>query len=257
MKFDNPIKVSVLIPVFNEEKYIIRTLRAILSQDYPDYEVIIVNNGSTDKTAEIISEFLNNLPEDSKPVTFVFEGRKGTNYARECARKLAIGNIIAQLDADCVPHKDWISIGARYLEYKNVVAATGPYYYYDGSFIMRTMALLSQSLTYPIINTIVQLAKRGGIIIGGNAFIKTAVLAKAGGYNTDFTFYGDDVDIAQRISAFGWITYSNNLVLNTSSRRYSALGFWKVNKKYQAFFWNLVFKKDIQLQETIELNHPR
>jgi glycosyltransferase involved in cell wall biosynthesis len=257
MKSDNPIKVSVLIPVFNEEKYIISTLRAILSQDYPDYEVIVVNNGSTDRTAEIVREFLNNLTPTSKSVTFAFEGRKGTNYARECARQLATGSIIAQLDADCVPDKNWISIGVRHLKYKNVVAVTGPYYYYDGPLLMRTVALISQSFTYPFINTIVQLAKRGGIIIGGNAFIKAAVLAKAGGYNTNFTFYGDDVDIAQRISAFGWITYSNNMVLNTSSRRYSALGFWKVNKKYQAFFWNLVFKRNIQVQETRELNHPR
>ena len=257
MKSNNPIKVSVLIPVFNEEKYIIRTLQAILAQDYPNYEVIIVNNGSTDGTAEIIREFLNNLIPVNKTVTFTFEGREGTNYARECARKLATGSIIAQLDADCVPDKNWISIGVRHLKYNKIVAVTGPYYYYDGPFFMRTIALISQSFSYPIINTIVQLTKRGGIIIGGNAFIKADILAQAGGYNTDFTFYGDDVDIAQRISAFGWIAYSNNLVLNTSSRRYSALGFWKVNKKYQAFFWNLCFKRDIHLQETIELNHPR
>jgi glycosyltransferase involved in cell wall biosynthesis len=251
------LKVSVLIPVFNEEKYICKTLQAVLNQDYPDYEIIIVNNGSTDRTAEIIREFLINHNPSGKSVIFASEERKGTNYARECARKLATGDIIAQLDADCVPHKDWISTGTRLLKYKNVVAATGPYYYYDGSFIMRSMALISQSFSYPIINAIVQLAKRGGILIGGNAFIKATILAKAGGYNTNFTFYGDDVDIAQRISAFGWIAYSNNLVLNTSSRRYTALGFWEVNKKYQAFFWNLVFKRDIQLQETIELNHPR
>jgi hypothetical protein len=103
----------------------------------------------------------------------------------------------------------------------------------------------------------VQLTKRGGIIIGGNAFIKAGVLEQAGGYNTDLTFYGDDVDIALRISAFGWIDYVNSLTINTSSRRYTALGFWKVNKKYQACFWSLVFKRSIQLQESIEMNHPR
>src|ERR1035437_3541114 len=183
MKSNNPIKVSVLIPVFNEEKYILRTLQAILCQDYPNYEVIIVNNGSTDRTSEIISEFLNTLIPANKSIIFTFEGRKGTNYARECARKLATGSIIAQLDADCVPDKDWISIGARHLKYNKIVAVTGPYYYYDGPFFMRTIALLSQSFSYPFINTLVQLAKRGGIIIGGNAFIKADILTLTGGYN--------------------------------------------------------------------------
>lgn len=251
------MKVSVIIPVFNEEKYILRTLKAVLNQDYPDYEVIIVNNASTDRTAEIIRDFISYLPSHGTPVTFTFEGRQGTNYARECARTWAKGDIIAQLDADCIPDKKWISKGVRRLQYKNVVAVTGPYYYYDGGFFMRTMALISQSFSYPFINNVVQFVKRGGIIIGGNAFIKADILAQVGGYNTDYTFYGDDVDIARRIAAFGWIYYANNLVLNTSSRRYKALGFWKVNKKYQCFFWNLVFKRNIQLGNSIEINHPR
>ena len=185
------------------------------------------------------------------------EHRKGTNYARECARLAATGNIIAQLDADCIPHKDWISKGVKALQPKNVVAATGAYYYSDSSFVLRSFSLISQLVCYPVINTLVQKAKRGAILIGGNAFVYANILADAGGYNTDLTFYGDDVDVANRLAKYGWVHYAPTLTIHSSYRRYNALGFWKVNKKYQDFFWNIIFRKDIGLKNTIELVHPR
>src|SRR6202012_3096568 len=112
----------------------------------------------------------------------------------------AQGDIIAQLDADCVPCKRWISLGVHVLERSNAVAVTGPYDYADASFFLRACALVSQWLLYPLINTAVQLVKRGGILIGGNTFVRAGILQDAGGYNTSFTFYGDDAELAQRLS---------------------------------------------------------
>lgn len=248
-------KVSVIIPAFNEENYITNCLEAIAKQDYTEYEVLIVNNASTDNTVEVIKQFIkrNNLSK----FFLLHENRKGTNMARECARLAATGTIIAQLDADCIPSSNWISKGVQALEPKHVVAATGAYYYFDSSLIVRTASLLSQLVSYPLINTIVQKFNRGAILIGGNAFVYANILDLAGGYNTDLTFYGDDVDVANRLSKYGCVNYSTNLIMNSSYRRYNALGFWKVNKKYQDFFWNIIFRKDIELSNTIELVHPR
>ncbi len=248
-------KVSVIIPAYNEEHYIINCLEAIAKQDYTDYEVLIVNNASTDSTAEVIEQFItsNNL----KNFLLLHENRKGTNQARECARLAATGTIIAQLDADCIPSPNWISKGVRALQPKHVVAVTGAYYYFDSSFIARTASYLSQVISYPVINTIVQKFDRGAILIGGNAFVYANMLDIAGGYNTNLTFYGDDVDVANRLAKYGWVDYSPTLTMNSSYRRFNALGFWKVNKKYQDFFWNIIFRKDINLSNTIELVHPR
>jgi len=249
------MKVSVIIPAFNEENYITRCLEAISEQDYTNYEVIIVNNASTDNTAYVTEQFIKNKNLNS--FFLLNENRKGTNHARECARLAASGNIIAQLDADCIPDKHWISNGMKALQSKNTVAATGAYYYSDCNIILRSLSLLSQLVTYPIINTLVQKANRGAILIGGNTFVYASILADAGGYNTDLTFYGDDVDIANRLAKYGHISYSPYLTLNSSYRRFNALGFWKVNKKYQDFFWNIIFKRDINPDNTIELVHPR
>jgi len=257
MDKNNAAKVSVLIPAFNEAQYISKTLKAILEQDYFSFEVIVVNNASTDATEEAINNFIAEHKGSADLIRVAFEPRRGTNHARECGRKLATGNIIAQLDADCIPPTNWISKAVGQLQRNKVVAVTGPYDYYDSSFLRRQFTLLAQLIFYPLINAMVQINHRGGIMIGGNSFIDAAVLDKAGGYNVDLTFYGDDIDIAKKVSPFGWIHYAPLLILKTSSRRFAALGFSNVQKKYRQAFFDFNFLNRIKINESIELIHPR
>ncbi len=257
MKISALPKVSVIVPAFNEEKYITRTLSALVAQDYPDYEIIIADNASTDDTALLVNAFIDNHNSPNRRIILVSELRKGTNYARECARQAATGSVIAQIDADCVPSKFWISKGVAALCGPGArVAVTGPYDYFDGDFYMRHCSLLMQKASYPIINTCVQLAGRAAILIGGNAFIRAQVLEQVGGYNTALTFYGDDVDLGKKLSVYGWVGYIPSLVQPSSFRRYKAIGFWQVNKKYQSFFWSMVWQKQEGLA-TLETSHPR
>ncbi len=248
--------VSVIIPAYNEDKYISKTLDCIASQDYPNYEVIIIDNASTDKTFAVVTAYI--AGDLAKiPMRLVQESRQGTQFARECGRKTATGSIIAQLDADCLPDPDWISTGVGLFKSAKVVAVTGPYAYIDCPLGTRIYTYLGQGIFYKLINSVIQLFHRGGIIIGGNAFIRAAVLESAGGYNTGLTFYGDDVDTAARVSAFGKIRYSNKLQLKTSYRRFAALGFWKVQNKYSRFFLHAVFHGKVDSKDSFELNHPR
>ena len=251
-------KVSILIPAFNEEKYILQTLDALVCQDYPSFEIIITDNASSDQTNMLVKTFIQNHPQIHIPISLVYESRRGTNFARESARQLAAGSIIVQLDADCLPAKNWLRKGVTALCYGNSkrVAVTGPYDYFDGDKWMRYFSLLSQKITYPLINSIVQLTGRAAILIGGNAFIRADVLEKAGGYNTSLTFYGDDIDLGKKLTAYGRVDYISSLVQQSSSRRYKANGFWEVNKKYQSCFWDLVWNRNHLLQ-TMENSHPR
>ena len=251
----NP-KVSVIIPVYNEEKYILPTLNAIISQDYKNYELIIVNNASTDGTDAMIRYFIQSTPT-SVNIIYETESRQGTNYARECGRRLATGDIIAMLDADCVPDFYWVSNGAKELQTKNTVAATGAYYYYDASILLRVFSLISQLVIFKFVNRVRQMNKKGAILIGGNAFVNAQLLQSIGGFNTNLTFYGDDIDIAIKMSKFGNVSYSTILTIKTSSRRYKACGFWKVNKKYQTIFKDLLLGRTISSSQSLELVHPR
>ena len=257
MKSNQLPKVSILIPAFNEEKYILIALRALLKQRYPYMEIIIADNASTDRTALIVTRFIRDSPLAGISIRLVHEQRQGTNYARECARKIASGQVIVQLDADCIPPPNWIWCGVSALyANKNTVAVTGPYDYFDAGALVRISTFVAQKIMYPLVNSAVQLAGRGAILIGGNSFIDAATLEKAGGYDTAFTFYGDDAELGKRLSGYGSIAYMPALTLPSSSRRYKANGFWEVNKKYQSSFWKLVWNQN-SLQQTIETRHPR
>ena len=175
-------RVSIVIPAYNEEKIIRATVEFALAQDYPNFEVIVANNASTDDTAQILDSI------KDPHLKVVFESRKGTSFAREAGRLAATGSIIGLLDADCAPNKDWISKGVQFFNNPDVVAVTGPYNYHDSSDFFRYSTLYSQYALMPTINFITRYMKQGGVLIGGNAFIRADVLAKAGGYDTNLTF---------------------------------------------------------------------
>lgn len=87
-------KVSVNIPVYNDEKHIRDTLDSALNQTYRDLEVIIVDDGSTDRTAEIIKGY-----HDPR-VKYHYQANKGIGVARNKALELSVGKYIAFLDHD-------------------------------------------------------------------------------------------------------------------------------------------------------------
>lgn len=249
-------KVSVLVPAYNEENYILKTLEALLQQDYSNCEVIVVNNASTDRTAQVVSSFIYRQGQTFR-FRLLHESRQGTQAARECGRRMATGEIIAQLDADCIPPKNWISTGVRLMQEKKVAAVAGPYDYFDSSLVVRMLTHVSQLLFLQPLNQVVQIFKRGGVIIGGNVFILAAVLEKSGGYNTSLRFYGDDVDIALKVSRYGHILFTKKIMVKSSSRRYNAAGFFQVQAKYTKAFWQSIFHKGISYAQSSEAFHPR
>ncbi len=228
------MKISVVIPAHNEEKNIAATIQALLVQDYPDYEIIVVNNASTDKTLEVASRF---------PVKVVTELRKGLLWARERGRVEAVGEIIANIDADCLPDTDWLSSGFSHFKNEKIVAVSGPYDYYDAEPYFRKSSLLFQKNVYPFFNNLFQtiIFKRGATLIGGNNFIRASILQKAGGYDTSITFYGEDTDTAKRVSDHGRVIFSRNVLMKTSARRFKAEGKFKLMTKYWYYFFKHIF----------------
>jgi cellulose synthase/poly-beta-1,6-N-acetylglucosamine synthase-like glycosyltransferase len=232
-----PLKVSVVVPAFNEESVISDTLNALLAQDYPDFEIIVVNNASTDKTAEVVSKF----ESKSKTIRLVHETKKGLLHARERGRKEAKGDIVANSDADCLPDKDWLSKATVYFgdKSKNVVAVSGPYNYYDAHPMFRVASQLLQNYVYRVFATGLQLPfiKSGAVLIGGNNLIRADVLNKMGGYNTSLVFYGEDTDTAKRVAKYGYIVFTPKVKMKTSARRFKDEGHLKMIAKYLYHFF--------------------
>lgn len=90
------IKVSVIIPAYNAEKHLNRTLNSVISQSLKDIEIICINDGSTDKTLEILKEFAR---KDSR-IVIIDQENKGVSAARNAALKIAKGEFIGFVDSD-------------------------------------------------------------------------------------------------------------------------------------------------------------
>lgn len=227
------MKVSVIIPAHNEEQNIANAVRALLVQDYPLFEVIVVDNASEDNTAFIASQF---------PVTVLHEKNKGTMWACETGRKHATGQIIARMDADCIPHKSWLSQSVKYFNDPRVVAVSGSVDYHDANAIFRSLASFTQKNIYSFANHVTQKHfKIGAVMLGGNSFIRAKTLEEIGGFNTAITFYGDDTDIAKRLVKKGRVLFSPALVLKTSWRRFEREGIIRLQFKYFYHFFKRTF----------------
>jgi len=97
--------VSVIVPVYNGEKTIAECIESLLKQDYPKdrYEIIIVDNNSKDRTAEIIKKY---------PVKYILEDKIQSSYgARNKGVKATTGEILAFTDSDCITTSGWLKNG--------------------------------------------------------------------------------------------------------------------------------------------------
>ena len=231
------MKVSVVIPAHNEEEALPQTLTAVLAQDHLDFEVIVVDNASTDRTAEIAGRF--------PGVKVVHEPRKGLLWAREAGRQAATGEIIANIDADCLPEPDWMSKALPYFAHEEVVAVSGPYDYHDAPRVFRRMSFLSQCYIYAPVGRLLQLPwiRGGAVLIGGNTLIRASAIVKAGGYNTALAFYGEDTDTAKRVSQYGRVIFTSQVVMKTSARRFKAEGTLNLMVKYWYHFFKHIFTR--------------
>lgn len=227
------MKASVIIPAFNEEAGISETLKAIQAQDHPDFEIIVVDNASTDKTAEVARSFTG--------VKVVREDNKGTMWACERGRKEATGEVIVRMDADCLPDKDWLTRGMDYFQDPEIAVVSGPYDYFDAKKGFAPLALFIQRYIFAGLHSILQAVRGGGITMGGNTFMRSSALQSAGGFNTSIIFYGDDTDIPKRLSEFGQCIYDPDLIMKTSARRFHKDGIIRLQARYTYHFFKVIF----------------
>jgi glycosyltransferase involved in cell wall biosynthesis len=113
--------VTVIVPVKDRRERMLRCLEALLAQDYPAYEVLVMDNGSTDGTAEACRE---RVAAAKVPVRVEVVGGK-VGRVRNAGARLAGGEIIACTDSDCIPTPEWLREGVRPFGDPKVGVVTG------------------------------------------------------------------------------------------------------------------------------------
>lgn len=200
------MKISLVIPAYNEEEYIGRCLGSVLSQEVMPDEIIVVDNNSTDRTAEIVSRF---------PVRLIRESKQGIAHARNAGFDAATGHVIARTDADTILPSDWIArIGALFAA-GDIDAFTGPAAPYD-------LPLMQSSKPVEAYLLVAKFIQKGVPTMIGFNMAVTATMWKnvRESLCNDDKKVHEDVDLALKIhKAGGRISYAKPIMVFTSARR--------------------------------------
>lgn len=206
--------ISVVIPAHNEERYISDCLRSLAKQNFAgNYEIIVVNNASTDHTTEIAREH---------GVTVVHESIRGVCNARQKGTKIAKGKIIVSTDADTVFKPDWLSnINTEFERNHNVTAVIGPFLFANapvwGKFYVKKL--------FGFNKLIYELTGKVWYPPAANFAFKKSAWP---GYNTALTQGGDEFDLLKKLQRQGKAVYLHENYVLTSSRRLSKGLFYNI-----------------------------
>ncbi|MDX6689186.1 MAG: hypothetical protein QOG15_643 [Solirubrobacteraceae bacterium] len=182
---------SVVVCSYNGARWIGECLEALTALDYPDYEVIVVDDGSTDTTAAIAAQYAG--------VRVISTDNGGLSRARNTGLEAATGKVIAYLDDDARPERSWLTHLARGLARGTHVAAGGPNLAPpDDGIAADCIANAPGGPTHVLLSDL-----EAEHVPGCNmAFIADA-LRRVGGFDDTFRIAGDDVDVCWRLQEAG------------------------------------------------------
>jgi glycosyltransferase involved in cell wall biosynthesis len=206
---ENPQRplVTIVIPAFNEEKLLAESLKSVLAQDYKNFELIVVDNNSTDDTPKIAKSF---------GAMVIFEPLQGVGYARQRGFMKAKGEIIATTDADTILPSNWLSrIVEEFKNDQKLAAFGGLYTLYSGAITAR-IAVLYLAYYFWLID---KYFTGGWTLPGANLAIRADAFLKVGGFKTELTL-GEDAQISQKLKGIGRVKLDPDFVVQTSGRRF-------------------------------------
>ncbi|MCF6307103.1 MAG: glycosyltransferase family 2 protein [Flavobacteriaceae bacterium] len=212
-------KFSVVISVYNKEKYISKTINSVLNQTFTDFEIVVLNDGSTDKSEDEI------LAINDSRIRYFSEKNQGAGAGRNYVISKAKGNYIALLDADDI----WFPF---YLEEQNRlinkypeqnIFATNSEFLKKGNIIKKEYSININSQKDLVVNFF-ESSYLSSIINSSSAVITNSAIKKIGNYNP-FIKSGQDTDFFIRLGLIFPVVFSSRVCVqivileNSLSRR--------------------------------------
>lgn len=182
------LKYSIIIPCNNEESFIENLLKDLSKQTIgvKSYEIIIVDNASNDKTAQIIWDFIYN--KSSLKIKIIHELKLGVSIARNSGAKIASGEILVFLDADNRVSENFL----QNIENKTTKKTIGGSFKtipYDGNYLISFIFI------------ILEIIKRYGFKPFGKSFINKEIFYKIGKFNENIVL-GENVEIFLKLKKY-------------------------------------------------------
>lgn len=202
------MKVSIAMVVRNEAGYIDKCLKAVFAQTFQDFEIVIVDHGSKDGTAETIRSF------DDGRIKYIYEPSDcGIAELRNIGLRIASGEFIFFTDGDCVPEKNWLEYGLRALEKSGCAAVQGKTYYES-----------LQAVTISDYNTYQFVAEQ---YMTCNMAYRREALEKANYFDPSFRYGLEDYDLALRVIKSGKIEFVPDMLVGHQKKLFTPMGILK------------------------------
>ncbi len=188
--------VSVVVVTYNRVEQLRRSLTAVAALDHPDFEIVVVDDGSTDGTSEMVRTAFPQVRYFARPAN------RGEPIVRNIGFRAAQGDIIATTDDDCVPPRDWLRQHLRYYDDPRVgivgglQVAVAPNFYDHFESAQYDMHL----------DALQRLDRVDGFdhLITGNLSVRRAVFDRVGGFDERFRRDGADADFTRRVGRAGY-----------------------------------------------------
>jgi glycosyltransferase involved in cell wall biosynthesis len=243
------MKISFVIPAYNEEHYIGDCLDAIIGQKKEfesDVEIIVANNASTDGTAEVVKKY--------PGVKLVDEPHKGIVWARRAGYLASSGDLIANIDADTRITPGWLKkVMHDFSNDDQLVGLSGPFVFYDLPANTLWWVKVFNGIGYMFYLAIRFVFRTGSLLQGGNYVIRRTALEKIGGYDTNIEFYGEDTDVARRANKVGKVVFTMKLPALSSGRRLAKEGLFTMGTRYATNILSITFLKHPFTQKSIDV----
>jgi hypothetical protein len=211
--------ISVVLCSYNGGRVIERCLQGLARLDYPDYEVIVIDDGSTDDTARIASEY---------DVTLVSTANQGLSAARNEGLARARGEIVAYIDDDAWPDPDWLRHLAWVYMTSDHAGVGGPNLPPPGDGPIADLVALAPGGPLHVLRTDTEAEH----IPGCNSSFRTERLRAIGGYDARYRTAGDDVDVCWRLHEAGWSIGFSPGAMVWHHRRGSVRGYLRQQRGY-------------------------
>jgi O-antigen biosynthesis protein len=215
-----PPRMTVAVCTYNGSATLRECLEGVSALRYPDYEVIVVSDGSTDESPEIARSF--------EGVRVIETENRGLSAARNTAMQASSAEIVAYIDDDAIPDPDWLTHLAAAFESEAYAAAGGPNVPPPGSGrIAQCVANAPGGPTHVLIGD-----REAEHIPGCNMAIRKRALKEIGGFDPQFRAAGDDVDACWRLlEAGGQIAFAPGAVV-CHHRRRTVRGYLRQQRAY-------------------------
>ena len=189
-------RVSVVVCSYNGGPTLEQCLRSLLGLDYPVFEVIVVDDGSTDETRAILARF--------PKVRAIHQPNRGLSAARNAGLRAATGSIVAYTDSDCFVDPQWLTHLVYQFERSDAAAVGGPNLTPEDGWLADCIAAAPGQPTHVLESD--QVAEH---IPGCNMAFRKEVLEAINGFDPHYRKAGDDVDVCWRLQQAGfWITFA-------------------------------------------------